>query len=388
MIGGGSQNETRSPARERVRVLVVDDSALMRKLIRDILSRDSRFEVIATARDGLEAVEKTRELSPDVVTLDVEMPGMDGLAALERIMREKPTPVVMLSTLTQEGAQVTLRALDIGAVDFVPKPSGSISLDLDKVASQLIVKVAQASQARLGVLGGKGKAGHVVSVEQGGVEFTPQRLLHQDPVSRSPKAESAADRLVVIGASTGGPRAIQTILAEISPDLPAAMIVVQHMPPGFTRAFAERLNAISRLCVAEAVGGEKLVKGGVWVAPGDCHVRVVTGGVLRRTKEPPVRGLRPAVDLTMESAAEVYGPNCVGVVLTGMGTDGTYGLSCIKRRGGKTLAEDESTSVIYGMPRSAKESGAAQQSVPLYRMAHEIEETVRKIETGRENDEG
>ena len=359
------------PPHERVRTLVVDDSMVMRRLITDILTRDPRIEVVDTARDGFEALEKTKSLRPDVVTLDVEMPGMDGLSALERIMRECPTPVIMLSTLTQEGADVTLRALEVGAVDFVPKPSGSISLDLGKVAVQLIAKVVCVSKARLAV--------------------RETRLLKQpEPMTEGRRdgnrgflppmsGHGTADCLVVIGASTGGPRAIQAVLSELNPDLPAAVVVVQHMPPGFTKAFAERLDRTSRLRVAEAAGGETLVEGGVWVAPGDYHVRVTPEKVLRRTKEPPVRGLRPAVDLTMESAAEVYGQRCVGVVLTGMGNDGTYGLSCIGRAGGDTMAEDESTSVIYGMPRCARESGAANRSVPLHRIAREIEGSVRRL---------
>jgi len=331
----------------KLQVLVVDDSALMRRLIADLLESDPGIEVVGTARDGQDAVEKVAMLHPDVVTMDVEMPGMNGLEALSHIMQQFPVPVVMLTGLRD--ADVALEAMERGAVDFLLKPSGTISVDLHKIRDELIRKV---------------KLARLVNLRKLTQPLPPAKPL---PSFRSHPRRNG-HRAVVIGASTGGPRAVEEILATLPGDLPAPVLIVQHMPPGFTRSFAERLNQRSALQVKEAEGGDILKPGRAFVAPGDFHMRVRPGrnhAVIRLEQSEPVNGVRPAVDVTMMDVAEVYGAGSVGVVLTGMGADGARGARRIKAAGGFVIAQDQGTSVVYGMPRAVVKTGAADRVLPL-----------------------
>ena len=334
-----------------VRVLVVDDSAFMRHTLAKHLEADPEISVVGRAHDGLDALAQIPALRPDVVTLDVEMPRMDGLDALRRIMAECPTPVVMLSAHTQQGARATIQALMRGAVDFVPKPSAHA--DIHSVIKELIVKVKIAA----------------------GTPTSPRPLPPKHPPPRpptpklGPRPSRQGDPLVVIGASTGGPRALEQVLSALPADLPAAVTVVQHMPVGFTRALAQRLDESSPLTVREAADGDRVARGLVLLAPGGFHLRFSRRRQMRLDQGPRRNGVRPAVDVTMESAAACHGAAVIGVVLTGMGSDGTLGARHIKAAGGKVIAEHESTSVVYGMPRSVVEAGLADRVVPLPRVA-------------------
>ncbi|MFQ5343831.1 MAG: chemotaxis response regulator protein-glutamate methylesterase [Anaerolineae bacterium] len=369
---GPVQDLSRDSSKGPVRVLVVDDSAFMRHTVAKYLEADPDITVVGSARDGLDALAKIPALKPDVVTLDVEMPRMDGLAALQRIMAECPTPVVMLSSLTQRGARTTIQALIRGAVDFVPKPAASINIRT--VMDDLAVKVKTAAGVRLAGArerrrGGDKERGRYTSAPPHPCTPAPQhkgglRLFHNGAP------------LIVIGASTGGPRALHQVLSDLPADLPAAVAVVQHMPPGFTRSLAQRLNETSPLIVQEATDGDRLSCGLALLAPGDFHLRFK--GAKRVSLDHGARRnhVRPAVDVTMESAAERYGAAVIGVVLTGMGADGTQGAQQIKAAGGKVIAEDESTSTVYGMPRSVAEAGLVDRVAPLPEVAPALVELV------------
>lgn len=327
-----------------VRVLIVDDSAFMRHAIAKYLEADPNITVVGSAHDGLDALAKIPALKPDVVTLDVEMPRMDGLTALKRIMAQCPTPVVMVSSLTQRGARATIQALMRGAVDFVPKPS--TSTDIRTIIEELTVKLKTAASAR-----------PVASAAPAKAPSPPATKLGPRPFHKG-------HPLIVIGTSTGGPRALQQVLSKLPADLPAAVAVVQHMPPGFTQSLARRLDECSSLMVQEAADGDRLARGLVLLAPGDFHLRLNRRRVIL-DHGPPRHHVRPAADVTMESAAEHHGAAVTGVVLTGMGSDGTEGSGHVKAAGGKVIAEHESTSVVYGMPRSVVEAGLADWVVPL-----------------------
>ncbi len=349
------------------RVLVVDDSAFMRYVISKELSADPGITVVGMARDGLDALQKIVQLKPDVVTMDLEMPRMDGLTALEKIMREMPVPVILLSSWTQEGAAVTIRGLELGAADFVPKPSAVQATASDSVWHQLIAKVKGAAALDGRRLGGRSRPASPR------IQEVPKPLAQPMAASR---AAAKAERVVVIGTSTGGPRALFEVVPRLPAGLPAGVLLVQHMPPGFTRSLAGRLNDVSQLSVREAADGDLIQTGQVLLAPGDFHLTVRRGGRVALEKSPPVHGVRPSVDITMEAAASVFGAATVGVVLTGMGVDGTSGALAIRRAGGLVMAEDEATCVVYGMPRSVFEAGAANRVVRLEAMADAIVEAV------------
>jgi len=348
-------------AKSNIRVLVVDDSAVMRKLIRDLIEREPGFEVVGVCRNGQEGVERARQLRPDVVTMDVEMPVMDGLAAVRAIMAQDPVPVVMLSGLTAEGAEVTLRALNAGAVDFVRKPSGTVPIDIARVAEELTGKLRAAALSNVRALTAPPPP-------------TPQPRLAAPRVPRA-----ICDRVVAIGTSTGGPRALQAVVPRLPGDLPAAVLIVQHMPPRFTKSLADRLNSESALTVKEAEPGDEVRNGMALVAPGDYHMRVANGRRIELTQEPPLWGVRPAVDIMVASAADVFGARTLGVVMTGMGHDGRDGCGVVRRVGGRVIAEDESTCVIFGMPRAVQEAGYATAVVPLDRIAQAIVGEVPKL---------
>jgi len=364
MIGQEALRAVSNPERE-TRVLVVDDSAFMRYVISKELSADPTIKVVGMARDGVDAMQKIELLQPDVVTMDLEMPRMDGLTALERIMAEMPVPVILLSSLTQEGAAVTIRGLELGAVDFVPKPSAVEASVAEEVWRQLITKVKGAGALDRRRLGARLR-----------VQATLRRVEQPPKPQPVQRAGARAERVVVIGTSTGGPRALFEVVPRLPGELQAAVLLVQHMPPGFTRSLAARLNDVSRLSVREAAEGDLVQNGVALLAPGDYHMVVRRGGRVALERTPPVHGVRPAVDITMEAAASVYGPACVGVVLTGMGVDGTSGALAIRRAGGVVMAEDESTCVVYGMPRSVYEAGAASRVVRLEAMADAIVEAL------------
>lgn len=346
----------------KIRVLVVDDSALMRLSISDILNSDKGIEVVATARDGEEGIKKITELKPDVVTLDIEMPRLDGLNALGYIMSEIPTPVVMVSAYTQRGAEATLRALEYGAVDFVPKPSGTISRNIETIGNELIAKVKVAA-----------------AVDLDNLEFIRPKKTSENYIKPKPKKNVPGVKVIAIGASTGGPRALGEILPQLDSDIPAGLLIVQHMPTGFTKSFAARLDKESKVGVKEAEVGDRIEQGMVLIAPGDYHMTVrreTTGngttGVVSLNQDPPVFGLRPTVDVMMLSVAEVYDDKTVGVILTGMGSDGAKGMKAIKENKGKTIAQGKDTCVVYGMPKAAIEKGIVDKVVPLNKIAEQI----------------
>jgi two-component system chemotaxis response regulator CheB len=343
-------------------VLVVDDSAFMRQIVSELVQSSGEFRVVGTARNGYDALKKIHALDPDLVTLDVEMPELDGIAALGYIMSESPRPVVMLSGAgAGNGDALTIRALELGAVDFVRKPSGRISLDVSAVRERLLDALRACAHANL-------RGVDVLARPRSG---TPS-----DGTTAAPRG---ATRIVAIAASTGGPRALAELVPQLPAELEAAVLVVQHMPAGFTRSLAERLDHQSQLAVAEARHGEPLVHGRVYVAPGGRHlgVRVDEGvPVLALEDGAPVWGVRPAADPLFRSLALRFGPAVVGVVLTGMGRDGAEGLRAIHDAGGVGIAQDRATSVIYGMPQAALAAGGADRVLPLGAIADAIAELV------------
>lgn len=339
-----------------IRVLIVDDSAFMRQAVAKRLEADPEIVVVGSAYDGLDALAKIPSLQPDVVTLDVEMPRLDGLSALKRMMAECPTPVVMLSAHTRRGADATIQALLRGAVDFVLKPGPGA--DRQAALDELVAKIKVAAGVRPFAVQ---TAAERIVPPSGEGEARP--LCEDDPV-------------VVICASTGGPRALQQVLSDLPADLPAALAVVQHMPPGFTRSLAQRLSERSALTVREAQEGDRLARGLVLLAPGGFHLRFGDNRQVLLDAGPPRQHVRPSADVMMESAADVYGSAVIGVVLTGMGSDGTDGARRIKAAGGAIIAEHESTSVVYGMPRSVVEADLADRVLPLPEIAPAIVELV------------
>jgi two-component system chemotaxis response regulator CheB len=333
----------------RIRVLVVDDSAFVRKAIERMLGTVDDIEVVGFAADGEEGLAKARELQPDVVTLDIKMPRLGGLETLERLMAERPVPVLLMSTLTQEGAEVTLRGLELGAMDFVDKSSVQ-PMSMLSLAEELVAKVRALGGAR-----------------------ARARPLPARPHARG--APTPPAQCVVIAASTGGPSALQVLVAGLPAGFSAAVLVVQHIPRGFTKSLADRLDARSAIPVREAVDGEAVEPGRVLIAPAGIHTKLArrSGGVEVVLDEEPREVLhRPSADVLMASAAEVYGALVVGVILTGMGADGTEGLRAIREKGGLTLAESEETCVIYGMPKAAIEAGVVHRVAPLGRLAGEV----------------
>lgn len=340
---------------KKIRVLIVDDSALMRKMLGDILSSDPRMEVVGTARDGQDGLEKIAALSPDVVTMDVEMPRKDGLTALEEIMRVRPMPVVMVSSLTQRGAEVTMKALSLGCVDFVGKPSGATSLNIRVVGAELISKVITASMARVRSLRGERAA-----------EPRPEPVPARRPsASSGPRGRY---EIVAVAASTGGPVALHQLLSELPAGFPLPIVVTQHMPKGFTELFAKRLDAACGLTVVEGADRLELRPGLVAIAPGGSHllVRRRGGGTFCELSDaPPVLSVKPSANIMFSSVLDEFGGNVLGVILTGMGRDGADGALALHERGAHIIAESRETCVVYGMPRAAVELGAVDELLPL-----------------------
>jgi two-component system chemotaxis response regulator CheB len=334
------------------RVLIIDDSALMRQLLTDLLSEDPDIEVVDSAPDPLVAREMIKALNPDVITLDVEMPHMDGLTFLRKVMALRPMPVVMISTLTQAGAEVTLEALEAGAVDFVAKPHSSVGPAMVALAEQLRAKVKAAAHTRVRVRSAQPKP----------------RLPQRQALNRQ------TGKILLVGASTGGVEALKTLLMDMPPDCPPTL-VTQHMPERFTAAFASRLNRECPMSVYEATDRQAIQPGCVYIAPGDHHLELSREGmawVCRLHDGPPVSGHRPSVDVLFRSGARVAGAKAIGVILTGMGKDGAEGLLEMRKAGASTLGQDEASSLIYGMPRVAFERGAVERQFALTELAGAI----------------
>jgi two-component system chemotaxis response regulator CheB len=340
-----------------IRVLVADDSAFMRTAITRMVESDPQLKVVGAAHNGVEALELAATLNPDVITLDIEMPRLDGLGVLQRLMEENPRPVIIVSSLSQEGAEATLQALDLGAFDCIPKQLSYASLDIIKIRDHLVEQIKAAAVSR-----------------------PRRRLKTAAPAPVAPVSAGfrglARPEVVVIGTSTGGPGALREIIPALPADLPVGVLVVQHMPTGFTGPLARRLDSLSAITVREATDGHLLQAGEVLIAPAGFHMTVSRNGAGKSTirvgDEPNGTLHKPSVDVTMLSAAEAFGARAMGVILTGMGSDGARGMSAIRERGGITVGQDEATSVVYGMPRACAERGILRRVAPLGAVCSEI----------------
>jgi two-component system, chemotaxis family, protein-glutamate methylesterase/glutaminase len=361
-----------------INVLIVDDSAFMRKSLSIMLESDPGIKIIGTARDGLDGYEKAKSLRPDIITMDVEMPRMDGLTALEKIMKDCPTPVLMVSSITTEGAEATLKAMDLGAVDFIPKQLSYVSLDIVKIKQELVEKVKAIARSRSlsqRLAGIRGVAQRLAPPAAGASVSGPVKPAVQNIF----KSASVDFHVVALGVSTGGPFSLQKIIPMLPKEFPLPILIVQHMPPKFTKSLSDRLNGMSQIAVKEAEHGEPIKAGTVYIAQGGFHMKAVKNGLSTPTigiSEQPASSLhRPSVDVMMESVVQAYGRNVLGVIMTGMGHDGLEGLKLIKSRNGYCLAQNEDTCVVYGMPKSAVDAGIADAIVPL----ENIPETMVKL---------
>lgn len=342
---------------DKVRVLVVDDSALMRMIIKDIINSQPDMEVIDTARDGNDAIKKVYNLEPDVVTLDVEMPEKNGIEALKEIKNNSKSEVIMLSSLTSEGSKATIDALRIGAFDFIQKPSGSLSLDIEKISKELVEKIRYAfNKSKI-----KNKS----------------NPLFKTPYEKSRINETSGIKAVLIGASTGGPRVLYEIITSLPASIGIPIFVVQHMPAGFTSAFAKRMDSSAKLSVVEASDGENIISDRVYIAPGGYHM-TIDNNTIKLDTSPPIHGVKPSVDKLFFSAANIYGGSLMCCVLTGMGKDGAEGLRFIKSKGGYTISQDEESSTVYGMPRAAFETGCVDMVLSYKDISKEIIRVVKR----------
>lgn len=338
---------------DKVRVLVVDDSALMRQMLSSMMQSDREIEVVGAAPDPLVARQMIKDLNPDVVTLDVEMPNMDGISFLEKIMRLRPMPVLMISSLTQEGAEATLQALELGAVDYIAKPKVDLQQGLAEKQAEIVEKVKIAAKARVRSRAGAARAS-------------------APPVARG--GFSTTERIIAIGASTGGVEALREVLCGLPADSPA-VVVTQHMPAGFTTRFAERLDSLAQVTVQEAADGQRVLPGHVYIAPGNWHLEIVRTGAnytCRLNDGPAVSGHRPSVDVLFRSVAASARGNAIGVILTGMGKDGAEGLKQMRAAGAATIGQNEATCIVYGMPKAAHALGATQIELPIEKIAGAI----------------
>jgi two-component system chemotaxis response regulator CheB len=349
----------------KIRAVVVDDSALVRSLLTEIINRQPDMQCVGAASDPYVAREMIRNLDPDVITLDVEMPRMDGIDFLSKLMRLRPMPVVMVSTLTERGADVTLRALELGAIDFVAKPKIGISNGLQQLAQEITEKIRIAAKAQVRKL------------------VTPQPAAPGDaaatPVVPSNIGRLSTEKIIFIGASTGGTEATREVLTSLPPDSPA-VVITQHMPPGFTRSYATRLNGLCRIAVKEAEDGERVLPGHAYIAPGGRHLSVERSGanyIARVQDDEPVNRHRPSVEVLFKSAARVVGPNAIGIMLTGMGADGAKAMKEMRDAGSYNYVQDEASCVVFGMPREAIQAGAAHEVLPLTQIAPQLIERLR-----------
>lgn len=333
-----------------IKVLVIDDSALIRSLLTEMINEQKDMEVVGAAPDPIVAREMIKQLNPDVLTLDVEMPKMDGLDFLEKLMRLRPMPVLMVSTLTERGSEITMRALELGAIDFVTKPKTSITSGMLEYTELIADKIRTASKARIATLQRSAKPQ---------VNGTVQASLKNPLIS--------SEKLLIIGASTGGTEAIKSFLLQMPSDCPG-ILITQHMPAGFTKSFADRLNTLCKIAVKEAIDGERVLPGHAYIAPGDKHLLLGRSGanyVTKLSDAPPVSRHKPSVDVLFDSAADNAGKNAIGVIMTGMGKDGAAGMANMRQAGAYNFAQDEASCVVFGMPKEAIAHGGVEQVLPL-----------------------
>lgn len=339
--------------RRKIKVLIIDDSALIRSILKEVINNESDMEAVGAAANPLQAREMIRTLNPDVLTLDVEMPEMDGLTFLEKLMRLRPMPVLMISTLTERGSEAALRALELGAVDFLAKPKLGVAEGMKAYADEITSKIRVAARARV-----KGVRPATLSE---GLPMLGSRM-------------SSTEKLIIVGSSTGGTEALKEFLVPMPADAPA-ILVAQHMPEAFTKSFADRLNSLSKMTVSEGSHGERVLPGHVYIAPGHSHMIVRRSGsnyVIELNQSAPVNHHRPSVEVLFRSAAQCVGANAIGVMLTGMGKDGAVGMLEMRQAGAYNFAQDEASCVVYGMPRAAVEIGATHESVPIGEMAGRV----------------
>ena len=352
----------------KIKVVVVDDSALVRSLLAEIINRQPDMACIGTANDPLAAREMIRELNPDVITLDVEMPKMDGLEFLSRLMKLRPMPVLMVSTLTERGAEITMRALEMGAVDFVAKPRIGVSSGLRELGDEIVDKLRIAAKAQVRRLATPAPA---AATGNAGASATP--------TAAKPFGRLSTEKVICIGSSTGGTEAIKEILVRMPADSPA-IVITQHMPPGFTTSFAARLDSLCRISVSEARDGERILPGHAYIAPGGMQFRIDRSGanyVAVVEDTPPVNRHKPSVEVLFKSAAKVLGPNAYGVMLTGMGADGATAMKEMRDAGSYNYVQDEASCVVFGMPKMAIQAGAANEVLPLLQIADALTERIR-----------
>jgi two-component system chemotaxis response regulator CheB len=357
----------------KTRVVVVDDSALVRSLLTEIINKQPDMECVGAASDPLVAREMIRALNPDVITLDVEMPRMDGIDFLSKLMRLRPMPVVMVSTLTERGADVTLRALELGAVDFVAKPKIGVADGLKLLAQDITDKVRVAAKAHLRRI-----SPHNLPSAPTGNE-TPLNAAGRPVVNVANLGRLSTEKVIFLGASTGGTEATKEVLLHLPPDCPG-IVITQHMPPGFTKSYAARLDSLCRIRVAEAKDGERILPGHAYIAPGGFHLSVERNGanyVTRVQDGEPVNRHKPSVDVLFRSAARVVGPNALGIMLTGMGADGAKAMKEMREAGSYNLVQDEASCVVFGMPREAISLGAAHEVLPLNQIAAKLVDRLR-----------
>lgn len=354
---------------QKIKILIVDDSAFMRKSLSIMLSTEEDFEIVGTAHDGLEGYEMAKRLKPDIITLDIEMPKMDGLTSLKKIMQDCPTSVIMVSSLTTEGAESTIKALELGAVDFIPKEMSYVSFNITNIKADLIKKIKSIVREKL-----LRKRLSKISNITGTKERKEKPIVYQNK-----DLKHLGFRAVILGISTGGPLALQKVIPRLEKNSPYPIFIVQHMPPKFTKSLADRLNNLSEIEVKEAEDNEIIKNGTVYLAPGGFHMKFKSHGTgLAKIKidEKPDNTLhRPSVDIMFESAIELYGKKLLGIIMTGMGKDGLESVKKLKAKGGSTIIQERSSCVVYGMPRAVEESGLADIIVPLEDIAH----TIRKV---------
>jgi len=350
-----------------IKVLIVDDSALIRSVMREIINSQPDMEVVGMAPDPLIARELIKQLEPDVLTLDVEMPRMDGLDFLEKLMRLRPMPVIMVSSLTEHGSEITLRALELGAIDYVTKPKLAIKSGMLEYTDLLTEKIRAAYAAK------------------NNIDFHAKRAKNRQAIQVLPVVGNrylSSEKLIMVGASTGGTEAIKELLMQMPSDCPG-ILVTQHMPEGFTASFAQRLDHLCKITVIEAQGGERILPGHAYIAPGHSHMRLAKSGanyIIQIDQAPPVNRHRPSVDVLFNSAAEYAGKNAVGVILTGMGKDGAVGLLEMKKSGAYNFAQDEASCIVFGMPKEAIAIGAAHEVAPLSNLAGLVLDHFKKNE--------
>ncbi|MBP2201030.1 two-component system chemotaxis response regulator CheB [Methanococcus voltae] len=378
---------------KKIKAIVVDDSAFMRKVVEDILNTDSEIEVVGTAKDGKEAVELVNKLKPDIVTMDVEMPIMDGIEATKNIMQTCATPILMLSAVTRDGSETTLKALENGAVDFIQKPSGSISLDIREISEKIIKKVKEVSKSTVRPL----KFARIQSPVTSKAESITSKKFNTNANSdtnnnlglerenaglNNPNLENTLSKIgIMMGSSTGGPPVVSEIISRLPMGMPP-IFVVQHMPAGFTRVFAERIDRISKLKVVEASNGTLIKPNHVYIAPGDTQMLLKRRGNNKYIEidpnMPKLHGTKPTVDITAEYVANIYGNNSLGIILTGIGKDGAVGMRNIKEKGGYTIGQNKESCIVYGMPKTAYELNALNDVLPPSQIPQKIEKCVER----------